>query len=651
MSAVRRGNAIATAADDDDSTSATTENKGSQQSTAKRRMLFKTAILPHAERKELHAEIYKYFQWLQHNLIEVQQQTSNNNKYTPLTKAGIIAPAIQQVLQGLESAFKGIEEDAPILARATKSNIQQEKVPFLESVLKDELSQLVKGNSVDSFEEMVDLLRQYKQQKGDVNVPKSYQSDFGSPLGQFVNNIRHRRRDIRSIHGLEFELQITSKYSLTKDRIQALDGMGFQWSTMESSSKQTFSWEERIQQLKEWRHTHGNLQIPRQEAQYGLGEFVSKCRRLYNKKDVTFMNTRAPTLESIGFEWKGIIQQKPKEAKAPLPFKTIVGSVTRGHPLPHHGVSYPPVPPRHQEQTTPNRTLQLVAPPSPPPQMAVVKPTATKRVIDLEPDFDTLFEQLLIYKKEHGDIYVAQKYKQNGVKLGKWAYKLRTRGKEKMLGNLTEDQVARLDRVGFEWKNRHTFTSWDDRYSELVEFYQNNGKWPPRAYKQAEEEAAGRGGLGDWVHVQRGKYRRKNEKFMKERVPRLEAIGFEWTPHKSNFETRFKELVKFKNEYGHARVPNNRNTYDALGKWCEVLRRARKRQLEKEQAGDDADGDGEGGNPVKKKGKKGGQSNNILTAERLMVLDSLGFDWEPCQKRDSVVQAARHKSESDSDKC
>jgi hypothetical protein len=95
-----------------------------------------------------------------------------------------------------------------------------------------------------------------------------------------------------------------------------------------------------------------------------------------------------------------IIQQKSKEAKAPLPFKTIVGSVSRGHPLPHHGVSYPPVPPRHQEQTTPNRTLKLVAPPPPPPpQMAVVKPTATKRVIDVEPDFDTLFEQLLIYKK------------------------------------------------------------------------------------------------------------------------------------------------------------------------------------------------------------------------------------------------------------
>lgn len=35
----------------------------------------------------------------------------------------------------------------------------------------------------------------------------------------------------------------------------------------------------------------------------------------------------------------------------------------------------------------------------------------------------------------------------------------------------------------------------------------------------------------------------------------------------------------------------------------------------------------------------------------IRVLDSLGFDWEPCQKRDSVVQAARHKSESDSDKC
>ena len=48
---------------------------------------------------------------------------------------------------------------------------------------------------------------------------------------------------------------------------------------------------------------------------------------------------------------------------------------------------------------------------------------------------------------------MAQKYKQNGVKLGKWAYKLRTRGKEKMLGNLTEDQVARFDRVGFEWKS------------------------------------------------------------------------------------------------------------------------------------------------------------------------------------------------------
>lgn len=48
-------------------------------------------------------------------------------------------------------------------------------------------------------------------------------------------------------------------------------------------------------------------------------------------------------------------------------------------------------------------------------------------------------------------------------------------------------------------------------------------------------------------------------------------------------------------------------------------------------------------------------SNSLgVSLSRLLhirVLDSLGFDWDPSQKSDSVVQAVRHKSESDPDKC
>ena len=53
--------------------------------------------------------------------------------------------------------------------------------------------------------------------------------------------------------------------------------------------------------------------------------------------------------------------------------------------------------------------------------------------------------------------------------------------------------------------------SWEERFRELIEYYEINGKWPPQSV----------GTLGDWVHRQRTSYNLKEEKYMRTKAPRV----------------------------------------------------------------------------------------------------------------------------------
>jgi len=139
------------------------------------------------------------------------------------------------------------------------------------------------------------------------------------------------------------------------------------------------------------------------------------------------------------------------------------------------------------------------------------------------------FNELLEYKKIHGDCLVPQRYPQN-PQLGVWVnkqraeYKLFKEGKK---SSMTKERIQALEAVGFIWaKRRKGQPTWDLKFDELTDYRQEHGDClVPTKY--AENPA-----LGRWVSTQRAQYKLMQEDkpttMTEERVKMLENLGFVW---------------------------------------------------------------------------------------------------------------------------
>jgi hypothetical protein len=104
--------------------------------------------------------------------------------------------------------------------------------------------------------------------------------------------------------------------------------------------------------------------------------------------------------------------------------------------------------------------------------------------------WDGMLNELLDYKREHGDCYVPQRNKKN-VKLGAWVIIQRGRNRAK----LTEDQVNRLNIAGFQWENKADKDDrvWREKLQRLMSYKRKHGNClVPYQY---EEDPS----LGNWV--------------------------------------------------------------------------------------------------------------------------------------------------------
>ena len=98
--------------------------------------------------------------------------------------------------------------------------------------------------------------------------------------------------------------------------------------------------------------------------------------------------------------------------------------------------------------------------------------------------------------------------------------------------------------------------------------------------------------LGSWVGTQR----KQRDSLSRERIEKLDSLGFTWNQLKEQWEQKFSELEKFRELEGHCRVPKNYNTADAvrLGHWVSTQR----------------------------------VQQESLSPERIKRLDSLDFIWD-----------------------
>eukprot|EP00978_Attheya_sp_CCMP212_P033988 scaffold140274_cov24-Attheya_sp.AAC.1 len=115
-------------------------------------------------------------------------------------------------------------------------------------------------------------------------------------------------------------------------------------------------------------------------------------------------------------------------------------------------------------------------------------------------------------------------------------------------------------------KRKKSFTSWDERFKELVEFKKINGhaKVPTKV-----------GPLARWVSTQRREYcllqEGEDSQLTIDNCEKLKSIGFEFKCHpRSPWEQHFQELIKFKEINGHANIPTG---LGQLGRWVSTQRR------------------------------------------------------------------------------
>ena len=198
------------------------------------------------------------------------------------------------------------------------------------------------------------------------------------------------------------------------------------------------------------------------------------------------------------------------------------------------------------------------------------------------------FQELLAYKAEYGCVSVPASFNTaSGFKLGQW---IQQRRKDRRRGKLGQEQIDRLDRLGFVWDVRNQL--WTQGLEDLLAYKAEHGDvLVPRLY-----QTVGGHNLGFWVNHQREA--KSQGKLTPEQIEQLEGLGFVWDVWNQWWVQGFEELLAYKDEHGDVLVPCRYETIGEfkLGRWVGSQRFAKSR------------------------GK--------LSPEQIDRLDRLGFVWD-----------------------
>lgn len=164
------------------------------------------------------------------------------------------------------------------------SSVTREKVRLLKSLGVD-LGSPLTSKLTQKWERNFDKLKAYHAEHGHTMVPSKKHE-----LGTWVHIQRREYRKLRA----------GEKSRLTFDRMRRLSDLGFVWIVRK---KDYTTWDERIQQLREFLEAHGHLKVP--VSHPILGDFVSHTRNGYAKllsgRPTSLTKEKVSQLESIGF--------------------------------------------------------------------------------------------------------------------------------------------------------------------------------------------------------------------------------------------------------------------------------------------------------------------------------------------------------------
>ena len=139
-----------------------------------------------------------------------------------------------------------------------------------------------------------------------------------------------------------------------------------------------------------------------------------------------------------------------------------------------------------------------------------------------------------------------------------------------------------------ELRNLLKKSAWDRHYKEIKAYKAKFGHCNVPFRRKLYEK------LANWVFNQRKEY--FSGKLSKERIAKLEDIGFLWEINNATWAMRYNELVAYKEKFGHCMVPRKDPSNLKLGGWVAWQRSQYK-------------------------------DGKLLLKERIVKLDGIGFVW------------------------
>jgi hypothetical protein len=130
----------------------------------------------------------------------------------------------------------------------------------------------------DNWDEMFNLLTEYKEHHDDCNVPGTHENQ---KFSRWITTQRKAKKTGQ----------------IRDDRIAHLDAIGFAWIPFDER------WESSFRILEEYKNKYGNCDVPQKwKENPSLGKWVSDQRKKW--RDKTLATERVKRLEQIGIIWQ-----------------------------------------------------------------------------------------------------------------------------------------------------------------------------------------------------------------------------------------------------------------------------------------------------------------------------------------------------------
>lgn len=452
--------------------------------------------------------------------------------------------------------FDGFSLGSWVLGRRkalAKGQLSQERIDVLDALgfIWDALE--------DDFQRGLGYLKAYKKEFGDCSVPALFDIPDKFNLGTWVSS---RRADYKNSR-------------LPKERIEALDALGFIWDEIEELFQVGLGY------LKAYKKEFGHSKVPIRHITddgYPLGAWVSKKREEHRAGKERLTSERIDALNSLGFVWdpfekayqRGLgylkaYKEKHGHCNVSLHVKTDDGYAL-GSWVANKRTSY--------------RGNHLS-------DLRIKELNALGFSWDIPDDnFQKALDYLKAYKNEFGDCRVPGSKTVDGFPLGNWVGRQR---KRRTHNQLDSSQIDELNELGF---------IWDVKEADFQE-----GLGYLKAYKKESGDCrvpqpltVDGFPLGGWVSNRRGDY--KEGQLSPERIKALNSLGFTWDISEEDFQKALDYLKAYKKEFHDCRVRAKFMTEDdfPLGKWVSH--------------------------------RRGDYKKGQLSPERIETLNALGFIWD-----------------------